>query len=71
MPPLDQNLTKRRADHAMTIGVWFSSSAPDQQPGEDDREYRRRLISLGAWHAMSPANAPLLRAISATAEEDA
>ncbi|HMQ92503.1 MAG TPA: hypothetical protein PKA33_15950 [Amaricoccus sp.] len=67
---LDDKLTKRRDDHAMTIGVWLSSSAPDQQPGEDDREYRRRLISLGAWHAMSPANAPLLLAIAAVARDD-
>lgn len=58
----EQKVVKRMKAHSQTVGVWLASTTKRNE-GEDDRAYAERLITLGAWHAMQPCNAPLLRKI--------
>jgi hypothetical protein len=57
-----QKLEKRVRGHSQTIGVWLASTQA-RLDGETDRAFAERMLTLGAWHAMKPVNAPLLRAV--------
>lgn len=58
-----QKLDKRVRAHSQTIGVWLASTQV-RLDGETDRAFAERMLTLGAWHAMRPLNAPLLRAVA-------
>lgn len=65
---MNEQLEKRVKAHAGTISIWLASTVT-QREDESLRDFRERLIRLGAEHAMTEVNAPLLRAILEASKE--